>query len=244
MAEAVKADYGLDAPGIVKSMFVRAGWTFAFGLALYIMNRAEYPGPALRILLVLGLIAAGFAAVGWVMVWSSRVGKLAVRDELIGSLGLRGDEKVLDVGCGRGLLAIGAAKQLKSGRVTAIDIWNPVDLSGNSIEAAKENAKAEGVGEKVRFESGDARKLVYPDANFDAVVSSLAIHNIPDQTGRNAAIKEIVRVLKPGGRLALFDILRTGEYAEILRSAGVQDITVSALRFLWCLPSRILTARK
>jgi arsenite methyltransferase len=244
MAEAVKADYGLDAPGVVKSMFVRAGWTFAFGLAMFLMNRAEYPGPALRILLVLGLIAAGFAAVGWVMVWSSRVAKLAIRDELLDGLDLRGDEKVLDVGCGRGLLAIGAAKRLKTGRVTAIDVWNPADLSGNGVEAAKENAKVEGVSEKVRFETGNARKLVYPDAHFDAVVSTLAIHNIPDRTGRDAAIREMMRVLKPGGRLAVFDILRTGEYAETLRAAGIQDVALSALRFLWCLPSRTLTARK
>ena len=47
--------------------------------------------------------------------------------------------------CGRGLLAIGAAKRLKTGKVTGIDVWNPQELSGNSADAAKENAKAEGV---------------------------------------------------------------------------------------------------
>src|ERR1700741_1775640 len=96
-----QADYGLDAPVIVKNMFSRGGWTLAFAIALFIMNRAEYPGPAAPLLLWLGLIAAGFIAVGGMMVWSSRVAKLRLRDELLDLLALKGDEKLLDVGCGR-----------------------------------------------------------------------------------------------------------------------------------------------
>ena len=86
-------------------------------LVLYFMNRSEYPGPAARMCGVLALIGLVFLAVGAVMVWSSRVAKLRLRDQLLDSLTLRGDEKVLDVGCGRGLLAIGAAKRLKTGKV-------------------------------------------------------------------------------------------------------------------------------
>ena len=114
------------------------------------------------------------------MVWSSRVAKLRLRDQLLDSLALRGDERVLDVGCGRGLLAIGAAKRLKNGKVVGIDVWSPIDLSGNTPDAAKANAKLEGVADKVRIENGDAQKLVYPDNHYDVVVSSLALHNIPD----------------------------------------------------------------
>ena len=84
------------------------------------------------------------------MVWSSRVAKLRLRDQLLDSLALRGDERVLDVGCGRGLLAIGAAKRLKNGKVIGIDVFNPFDLSGNSPEAAKANAKIEGVADKAK----------------------------------------------------------------------------------------------
>src|SRR5579864_4500348 len=134
-------DYGLDAARIVRSMFSRAAWTLVIALVLYIVNRSEYPGPALRVCGVLALIGLFFLAVGAVMVWSSRVAKLRLRDRLLDSLGLRGDERVLDVGCGRGLLAIGAAKRLKNGKVTGIDLWSPFDLSGNSPDAAKANAK-------------------------------------------------------------------------------------------------------
>jgi hypothetical protein len=108
-----KPDYGLDAPVVVKRMFSRGGWTLAVALALYGINRTQYPGPAGRLLAVLGLIGGMFLTVGAIMVWSSRVAKLQLRDRLLDSLGLNGDEKVLDVGCGRGLMLIGAAKRLK-----------------------------------------------------------------------------------------------------------------------------------
>jgi len=238
------ADYGLDAPRVVHSMFSRAAWIIVIALVLYIVNHSEYPGPAARMCGVLALIGLAFLAVGAVMVWSSRVAKLRLRDQLLDSLALRGDERVLDVGCGRGLLAIGAAKRLKNGKVVGIDVWSPVDLSGNTPDAAKANVKAEGVADKVRIENGDAQKLVYPDNHYDVVVSSLALHNIPQSDARAQAVREMVRVLKPGGKLAIFDLFRTGEYAEVLRALGAKDVELSKTTFLWCVPGRSLTARK
>jgi SAM-dependent methyltransferase len=241
---AAKIDYGLDAPRVVRSMFSRAVWTLVFAAAILAMNWSEYPGPAASMFIALTALAAGFATVGGVMVWSSRIAKPGLRDRLLNELELQGDEKVLDVGCGRGLLAIGAAKRLKTGRVTAVDVWNPMHLSGNTAEAAKENAKLEGVGDKVKVENGDARKLSYPEGSFDVVVSSLAIHNVGDQSQREAAVREMLRVLKPGGRLLIFDLLRTGEYARVLEAAGARDVILSEKSLLWCLPSQSVTARK
>jgi SAM-dependent methyltransferase len=238
------ADYGLDAPRIVRSMFSRAAWIIVIALVLYVVNHSEYPGPAARMCGVLALIGLGFLAVGGAMVWFSRVAKLRLRDQLLDSLALRGDERVLDVGCGRGLLAIGAAKRLKNGKVVGIDTWNPFDLSGNTPDAAKANAKLEGVADKVRIENGDALKLVYPDNHYDAVVSNLVLHNIPEQEARAQAVREMFRVLKPGGKLAIFDIFRTGEYADVLRATGAKDIELSKASFLWWVPGRSLTAKK
>ena len=237
-------DYGLDAPRIVRSMFSRAAWIIAIALVLYVVNHSEYPGPAARMCGVLALIGLAFLMVGAVMVWFSRVAKLQLRDQMLDALALRGDERVLDVGCGRGLLAIGAAKRLKNGKVVGIDVWNPLDLSGNTPDAAKANVKLEGVADKVRIENGDAQKLVYPDNHYDVVVSNLVLHNIPEQDGRAQAVREMFRVLKPGGKLAIFDIFRTGEYADVLRSSGAKDVELSKTSFLWCVPGRSLTARK
>jgi arsenite methyltransferase len=249
MAEAVaanppKPDYGLDAPVVVKRMFTRGGWAFAVAIAMYFINHEQYPDVSLRILTVLGIIGAIFWGQGAFMIWSSRVAKLSLRDRLLDSIQFKGDEKVLDVGCGRGLMLIGAAKRLKSGKATGIDIWNQQDLSGNSADAVKQNAKIEGVSDRVRIETGDARKLVYPDANYDVVMSTLAIHNISEKADRDDAIREMWRVLKPGGRLLIYDIFHTGAYEKVLREQGATDVTLSGLAFLWCIPSRSLLARK
>ncbi len=61
--------------------------------------------------------------------FSSRVGKLRVRDSLMGSLHWTGEEQVLDVGCGSGFALIGAAKRLTTGHATGVDIWSAEDLS-------------------------------------------------------------------------------------------------------------------
>jgi SAM-dependent methyltransferase len=241
---AAGVDYGIDAPLVARGWFGRAAWSLGVGLAFWFMNRQEYPGPAGRMLAVLTLIALACAGIAWFKIHSSRDGKLRLREQLLDQLELKGDEKVLDIGCGRGLLAIGAAKRLKTGKVTGIDVWNPQDLSGNSADAAKENAKAEGVGDRVRFETGDARKLVYPDNHFDAVISANALHTLADDREREQALREALRVLKPAGRLVIFDTAETGYYAEVLRTAGAKDVTLSPWSFLWCLPSRSVTARK
>ena len=241
---AAQVDYGLDAPGIVKDMFVRGGWFLAFGLALWFMNHAEYPGPALSLLSALGIVGLAFVAVGAVMVWSSRAAKLKLRDELLDAAELKGDEKILDAGCGHGLLLIGAAKRLKAGRAIGIDIWDPQDQANNSSETTRENAKLEGVADKVRVESGDIRKLSYPEANFDVVLSSLVVHNLSDSEDRAQAIRELYRVLKPGGRLAMYDILKTREYAKVLESCGAQNVTLGSMRWLWMVPGWMLTAKK
>jgi SAM-dependent methyltransferase len=237
-------DYGLDSPILVRSMFSRGGWTLAAGLAVWFVNRTEYAGPAAALFGVLAAIALVFFGIGGFMIWSSRVGKLRVRDRLLDALKLAGTEKILDAGCGRGLMTIGAAKRLKSGRVTGVDVWNPQDLSGNSIDAAKANARVEGAADRVRFETCDLRKLVFPENNFDVAVSFAAIHHLPESDWQDQAVREMYRVLRPGGRILIFDTFHTGRYAEVLRECGAADIALSPWGVLWCAPSRSVTARK
>lgn len=243
-SEGTKPDYGLDAPLLVKRMFTRAAWTIAIGVAVYLINRNDNPGPAGTLLAVFCAIGLGFLAVGGWMMWSSRTGKLTLRDELLDSLDLKGEEKILDAGCGRGLMVIGAAKRLKSGKATGVDVWDAAVLSGNSSDAAKANAKMEGVADKVRFETGDIRKLVYPEKSYDVAMSAVAIHNLSDREDRIKAVREMWRVLKPGGRLLILDIFHVGEYASVLREAGAEDVTVASHGFLWCLPTKSVRAAK
>jgi SAM-dependent methyltransferase len=234
---ATKPDYGLDTRITTRRMFSRGAWTIAFGLAMFLINRSDYPGPAANILIALGLIGLAFIAVGVVMVKSSRVAKLQARDRILDALALNGDERVLDVGTGTGLMLIGAAKRLKSGRVTGLDLSGEADI-------AKENAKLEGVADKVRIDVVETPKFVYPDNYYDVVISALALHDAGESDVREQLVREMFRVLKPAGRLAIYDVLRTGEYAATLRAAGAQSVELSPVTWPWCLPTRTLTARK
>jgi arsenite methyltransferase len=69
------------------------------------------------------------------MVRSSRAGKLKQRDPLLDQLPWRGDERVLDVGCGHGLLLIGAVKRLTTGRAVGLDLWRKQNQAGNNPAA-------------------------------------------------------------------------------------------------------------
>jgi ubiquinone/menaquinone biosynthesis C-methylase UbiE len=185
-----------------------------------------------------------FTIEGLLMIWCSRYGKLRARDRLLDGLGLTGHENLLDVGCGRGLLLIGAARRLPKGRAVGVDLWSQVDLYDNSASASFANAAAEGVPERVEVHEADMRKMPFANASFDAVVASLSIHNIYSVEGRREAIVEIVRVLKPGGKVALMDIWHVREYAAGLLGAGMNDVKVSGLSFWIFPPVRTVTARK
>jgi arsenite methyltransferase len=159
-------------------------------------------------------------------------------------LNLRGDEAILDVGCGHGLLLIGAAKRLPRGRAVGIDLWSQVDQGNNSREATLRNAALEGVAERVEVRDGDMRKLPFADATFDAAVANFAIHNIPSHEGRREAIREIVRALKPCGQVALSDMKSVGLYADELRKSRMDEVKISWPSFWTWPPGRTVTARK
>jgi ubiquinone/menaquinone biosynthesis C-methylase UbiE len=143
----------------------------------------------------------------------------------------RGDEMVLDVGTGRGLLMIAAAQRLSSGRAVGIDIWSAKDLSGNTPQNTLRNAELEGVRERIEIETGDATRMRFPDASFDVVLSNLCIHNIPSRGGRKRSCQEIMRVLKPGGRAVISDFIHTRAYASWFRASGARTKRSVAVGF-------------
>jgi ubiquinone/menaquinone biosynthesis C-methylase UbiE len=107
-----------------------------------------------------------------------------------------------------------------------IDVWRSEDQTGNTREAALENARTEGVADRVRVSTGDARDLPFPAASFDAVLSRWVVHNLPDAAGRVRALDEMIRVLRPGGVLVLADIAHHEEYREQLMARGVEGLKV------------------
>lgn len=248
MAKLSKPDYGLDAPGIVRGFLIGGPLLVVAGRLLIVWGNSPDTAIPRGIPLSFGhaMFATGLVlfAEALLMIVSSRYGKFRARDLLLNRLGLRGDETVLDVGCGHGLLLIGAAKRVPRGRAVGIDLWSQVDQGSNSEEATLRNAALEGVADRVEIHTGDMCKLPFDDASFDVAVANLAIHNIPTREGRRQAIAEIVRVLKPGGRAALMDFKKVGDYASDLRDFGVADARASGEIFWIFPPVRIATGQK
>lgn len=181
--------------------------------------------------------------------YTTRRGKFVEWERILDRTELHAGETVLDMGCGRGAVLTAVARRLTAGGVIGVDIWSATDQSGNAQEVTLRNASREGVSERVRIVTADMRSLPFPDAAFDLVVSSLAIHNIRSAAGRKQAIVEAFRVLKPGGRMVIADIRATAAYAKTLRALGSCDVKRRRLgwRFWWGNPvagTTLLTASK
>lgn len=239
-APTARVDYGLDAPGLVKTFAALAASLILLGIAL---RSGVAHVRAHRLGSIAIWMGTTWGATALLMLLSSRFGKLRARDRLLDHLALRGDETVLDVGCGHGLLLLGAARRLTTGRAIGVDLWSQRDQSSNSAAATLANADVEGVRDRVEVRDGDMRALPLPDASVDVVVSSLAIHNLPSAADRERAIGEIVRVTRPGGRIALLDIAHVGEYARALRSHGCAIGRSSLVPTIFP-PTRMLVARR
>jgi ubiquinone/menaquinone biosynthesis C-methylase UbiE len=128
-------------------------------------------------------------------------------ERLCEAVDLRAGEKVLDVATGSGNTAISAARRY--GDVTGID-YVP-DLIGQ----ARERAEAERL--EITFEVGDAENLPYPDASFDAVLSTVGVMFAPDQ---EKAARELLRVCKPGGKIGLANWTPDGFIGNMFRTVG------------------------
>jgi SAM-dependent methyltransferase len=219
-----KPDYGIDAPGVVRNLFVVAAVGFALDLSA---RFGLWSGVIAHVGLSRTGLFAGLSCgfMGCWMLYDSKIGKLRERERLLDLIPWRGTEAVLDLGCGRGLLLIGAARRLTTGRATGLDLWQSEDLTGNKPEATLENARREGVADRVEVRTGDMRKMPFSDASFDVVVSNVAIHNIYDREGRETTMSEIARVLKPGGRVVIHDIRYVGDYAAAFKTLGLTDVT-------------------
>ncbi|MEU7886052.1 class I SAM-dependent methyltransferase [Microbispora bryophytorum] len=214
-----RANYGVDAPGVLAGLTLGGIAELALAAVFFGIG---WPIPA-AVLLVGGIV---LVVGGALFAHTTLRGKFEVWDAELDRLGLTGNEQVLDLGCGRGLVLLKAAARLSSGRATGIDLWSTRDQSGNNQDATSANARAEGVGDRVDLVTGDMRDLPFDDATFDLVVSSLAIHNIPQEEGRAEAVREAFRVLKPGGLLRIADFRNARRYAEVLTECGAADVEV------------------
>ena len=127
--------------------------------------------------------------------------------EFIDRLQLKPGDRVLDVACGSGNLSIPAARA--GAEVTGVDI------APNLLEQARARAAAEGL--RIQFDEGDAESLPYDDAAFDVVVSMFGAMFAPRP---ELVASELVRVCRPGGRIAMANWTPQGHIGEMFKTTG------------------------
>ena len=134
-------------------------------------------------------------------------------------------DRVLDVGCGPGRLAMTFAE-----RVTPGGSVQGIDPSPEMIKLATTRAQKDGI--PISFQVAFAQQLPFPDATFDALSCTLALHHVAEDDQR-AAVEEMYRVLKPGGRILIAEFQKSGRHPHPgprwLRRTGGEDMINKAL---------------
>jgi ubiquinone/menaquinone biosynthesis C-methylase UbiE len=191
--------FGAGTAGVLLGVHVVAHYTAlglggasAFGYVRRWLHRGAGEGPATQ-----GKV---LHSAFWydVLVWIVTRGKeRAFRDGMIDAARIEPGQSVLDVGCGTGALAIAAKRRVGAGgRVCGID------ASSEMIARAREKARKAGL--EVSFEAGVIESLPFADGTFDVVTATIMLHHLPEDV-RRLGLREIRRVLKPGGRLFVVD---------------------------------------
>jgi SAM-dependent methyltransferase len=146
---------------------------------------------------------------------------------------------VLEVGSGPGRLAVLLARKAPDLNVIGVDI------SPEMVERAARRATEAGLGERVRFETGDVGALPFPEGSFDAAVSTLSMHHWPDPA---RGLAEIHRVLKAGGEARIYDLAhwlwRPAHGESRLDRLAVESPfgggTIEVVRWPWSVPAFVL----
>ena len=123
----------------------------------------------------------------------------AIKQRVLAGAAIASGEQVLDAGCGTGTLAVAAARAAPGVRVTGLD--------ADASILVRARRKATGAGLEIGFDEGRSTALPYTDASFDLVLSTLFFHHLRDDAKRKTAA-ELVRVLRPGGRVVVGDLGR------------------------------------
>lgn len=236
---------GLDAPGVVRNLLLAAALCWLLTLL------AQWPAMPLRIH-GLAWPACSFTLGALLMLYYSARGKRRLARRWLDRLDWHSDERVLDVGCGQGLLSREAARRVPRGCVTGVDIWSTRDLSDNTPERLRLRAQAEGWSILMAIHTADMRHLPFADGQYDRIVSAAAIHNLPRTEDRRQALDDIVRVLAADGQIMIHDIRHLGFYARQLRRHGlatrlqrtVQDLVWTVISLGLLRPGTLVARRE
>ena len=226
-ASGMKPYYGIDAPGVVRNLAIAC-----IALCLVSVYFPMLTIGSLRIELS-GLIWSGFfCGLGaTLMLGYSLYGKYRHRDKMLNFVTWSGNEQLLDIGTGLGLLMIGAAHKIINGKSIGIDIWNVEDLTGNTLKGALKNAKIEGVAHKVEILNENVMDMSFANNTFDVILTNMCLHNIYTVDGRKTACEQIARVLKKDGTAVISDWKHVKEYNQHFIALGLRTELLPAAYF-------------
>jgi demethylmenaquinone methyltransferase/2-methoxy-6-polyprenyl-1,4-benzoquinol methylase/phosphoethanolamine N-methyltransferase len=149
-------------------------------------------------------------------------GEARIRARIIAAGELEPGRRALDVGCGTGTLALAAADAVgPTGRVCGID------PAAEMVAAARAKAARRGV--EVAFSVGVIESLDFPDRSMDVVFSTFMFHHLPPPL-RLAGLREVRRVLAPGGRLVLVDFGKPGRLVDDAKGAGFASVRMAPMK--------------
>ncbi len=182
---------------------------------------------------------------GWGQTYDALVALLSfgqegrLRQATLERAAIRPGERILEVGCGTGTLALAAKARGGAGSQVS-----GIDIAPDMVETARRKAAKAGL--EVQFQVGRIEAIPFPDGQFNLVLSSLMLHHIHGIEAKQQGPQEIFRVLKPGGRLLIVDVAppenphlrglaslivgremmahRVDEFTPLLERAGFVDI--------------------
>lgn len=213
----IAADYRYRVPLVVNSIGFLGILVILFGIGYFIQN--GFSVLSIGSLMLGGVLILPRMVIARVLHNFQDI-RYHIRDAIVLGVKWRGDERVLDVGVGSGLTLFGCARNLKSGQAIGIDIYQP-HSGGGTAETFWKNAAQDGLTNKVDLRIADAREMPFADESFDVVVSTSAFHHMGGSEARQQATDEIIRVLKPGGRILIYDLLGViQELERAMKQAG------------------------
>jgi SAM-dependent methyltransferase len=239
-----KPGYGIDEPRTLAELLIAGVLAVAVGIIISAYTASSSPRTADAALI--GGPGVGFLilVVAAALYWSSRLGKPREMTKLINGIPWGGEEIVVDLGCGRGLASVMAAKKLQAGYVIGVDTWSKARISANDPLSVLANANQENVGAKVSAVKAQSTYLPFGDKSVDAVVSGAALHYLVPRRQRESLFREMTRVLKEGGRVGILDAGNGNEYSAFLQEMGMRDVEMHRLRFSSFPPFHVVIARK
>jgi len=223
-------------------------------ISLLLLLPALLPiNPSLRVLS--GILAVPFIYITFILSYSiyqfASFGgnyQSKIHDLIVSKLNSQRKEKILDIGSGSGSLIIKLAKTFPEAALTGIDYWG-----GNweySRTQCQQNAKIEGVADRIDFLKASAAELPFSDNEFDSIVSCLTFHEVKDRKNKPEVMKEALRVLKPGGEFVFLDLFMDekifGDEKELLNALkkdGVSELNSLKLANEMKLPKLLLNKK-